>query len=1263
MPGDVDAGRAPGPGGDSGVRRLFVGCIGTAALGSYWKSSEWHQATGCARMTEPDAGPRSPHLDGYRCMATRPERFVTRRALDELVGVLCGAGAWPGARAGVGTVGVLCGASGAGKTALARALCFDERVRRAYPEGVVWTTMGPGLGEAERVHRVLGLIDHWPGSEMPAELDLQAVGVRLRGDCARKLVVVDDVRHADDLTPFLGLADGTGVLATTREPSLVPHGCRLIELEAMVEGEALGLLCHGVEIEPGAAAGLAERLGRWPLLLALVNGWLRREVHGRGRDAGAAVAEVTRALEGRAGTPGAGQSSAGQTRVGSLEEVLDAVLAPEEQAYGRGLAVFPEHGEIPVSLLGRLWGLPEAGARAICERLLDQGVVQHLEPSLGLHPGPHVGPHVGPQSGPHVGPHVGAITVPAAIRQCVLADEGSARRTHAELLQKLAPASGRWSDLGADERYAWRYLFYHLHQAGKEQALPGLLLDGEWLAGKVCHAGVDLLLADFEYVSGIGLRSPAVALVEEAIRKISQALRRGPRQLPGLLYGRLLALKPADLQVHTELGRLIEQLCSFERWSWLRVRRTSSPLSSKSRPRTLSGHGDVVNTVAVASDGSHAVSGADDGTIIVWDLVQGVEVAALKGTDRAVMALAVTPDGKRVVSGSGDGGIEVWDLQSRRSLARIVGGGGAIRALTVTPDGQRAVSGSEQGMIEIWDLGSSKKLGTLEGHADAVMALAVTPDGKRLVSGSADGTLKIWDLEHHGELATLAGHDAWITALAVTVDGRRVVSGSEDRTLKVWDLDRGVELARLGEHAEAVWALAVTPDGLRAISGSEDRTLKVWDLATGSELSTLRGHSAWVTALAVTPDGQRVVSGSHDQTLMVWDLHDRRKAPGARAGADRDTAWELMMNGERMVALGTVGSTWVSCDRGERGRISEKLSSGAWLWAMAVTADSRRVVLAAGDGTIEVWELGASGKRTAIAGPGDEVTVFALTPDGKRALLGTDDGTIRIRDLESGATVGTLLGHVYGVTALVVSASGRHALSGAKTGGVRLWDLDGNTMLARLLGHNEEIARLAISADGMRAVSGSWDLTLRVWDLEKELGASPILFHQHGARSLLMTADGTRAVLAPLHDRLEICDLVTGTTRTDGKDLGGRIVALALTADGKRVIVGGHGGLRVRDLDSDTWLVLPAEHEGLPLCVAVGADGTRAVIGTATGALQIWNLQSGALEAKLMLRAAVYLCAMAPDDRTVIAASRDGRVHVFDLVEPGTARTLERSAG
>ena len=66
---------------------------------------------------------------------------------------------------------------------------------------------------------------------------------------------------------------------------------------------------------------------------------------------------------------------------------------------------------------------------------------------------------------------------------------------------------------------------------------------------------------------------------------------------------------------------------------------------------------------------------------------------------------------------------------------------------------------------------------------------------------------------------------------------------------------------------------------------------------------------------------------------------------------------------------------------------------------------------------------------------------------------------------------------------------------------------------------------------------------------------------------------------------------------------------------------------------------------------------------SSTGFNLNWNLQSGALEAKLMLRAAVYLCAMAPDDRTVIAASRDGRVHVFDLVEPGTARTLERSAG
>ncbi len=114
--------------------------------------------------------------------------------------------------------------------------------------------------------------------------------------------------------------------------------------------------------------------------------------------------------------------------------------------------------------------------------------------------------------------------------------------------------------------------------------------------------------------------------------------------------------------------------------------------------RTLTGHSDCVNAVAIANDGKLAISGSDDCTLKVWNLVEGKELFTLTGHRSSVNAVAIANDGKLAISGSGDRTLKVWNLATREVIASFVGES-PILCCAVTPDGLTIVAGERSGRV------------------------------------------------------------------------------------------------------------------------------------------------------------------------------------------------------------------------------------------------------------------------------------------------------------------------------------------------------------------------------------------------------------------------------------------------------------------------------------------------------------------------------------------------------------------------------------
>lgn len=83
---------------------------------------------------------------------------------------------------------------------------------------------------------------------------------------------------------------------------------------------------------------------------------------------------------------------------------------------------------------------------------------------------------------------------------------------------------------------------------------------------------------------------------------------------------------------------------------------------------------------------------AEDYTVRLWDADTGKLVREMKGHTGVVYVLAFAPDGRTLVSGSWDGSIRLWDVPGGQELATVQGQGSAY-AVAVTPDGRKLVVG------------------------------------------------------------------------------------------------------------------------------------------------------------------------------------------------------------------------------------------------------------------------------------------------------------------------------------------------------------------------------------------------------------------------------------------------------------------------------------------------------------------------------------------------------------------------------------------
>jgi len=266
-----------------------------------------------------------------------------------------------------------------------------------------------------------------------------------------------------------------------------------------------------------------------------------------------------------------------------------------------------------------------------------------------------------------------------------------------------------------------------------------------------------------------------------------------------------------------------------------------------------------------------------------------------------------------------------------------------------------------------------------------------------------------------------------------------------------------------GGHMAVVTGVAFTPDGKQVVSASNDKTVRVWDVETGKTVRIIRGEAApgnWgaIYAMALSPDGRWLAVGGF--------LHekDRGIATAIRLYDFATGKLETLLKGHENV-----------------------------VFALAFSADSKRLISGSGDKTAIIWDLTVRRQTLRLSGHSETVAAVAFSRDGERAITGSKDETLRLWSAADGKLIAEMTEHKAmlqreetqkpqawsaGVESVAISPAGEVLASGSLDGRILLWDARTGAFLRRLafpggMPGLAKIASMSFSPDGQWLVAAS----------------------------------------------------------------------------------------------------------------------------------------------------------------------------------------------
>jgi WD40 repeat protein len=604
-------------------------------------------------------------------------------------------------------------------------------------------------------------------------------------------------------------------------------------------------------------------------------------------------------------------------------------------------------------------------------------------------------------------------------------------------------------------------------------------------------------------------------------------------------------------------------------------------VSGKVHPAFREGKASWGDCLAFSPDGQRLAAGCESkpSKVIVFDVASGNTVMESEEKVDTFSVLALSPDGKTLAHGHAfePCGVQTWEVESGKRIHFYQGGGSGkgLSCLTFSPHGQTFATGDSLGTdvrYLVRPKGTLFDVARRVGCNDA-QCLAFSADGVRLATGCHDGLLLLV-VDADGNLRGFQGHTRPMASAAFSADGRWLASVSDDCTTILWDVNSGKELGRLtgrDDEPQGRWLrVAFTKDDELIIANGNGFGSKVFSYRI--DLTRVPGYQGKGPARSPEtpgPDRTAVTNNPHPEKIPGDQSPKASPAPQAEPRAPAAPAKSSPFDA---IPPKTAPATKAEAAAPPRAGVKNGPRPEKMREESPKGSPPTQSLVRAGvetlpsfefrDHTLEKIRFSLDGKLVAIA---------ARSSSG---------ATVKVREAQTGKELATSVQDK--ATAKDVAFSPDNEILA----------IAGDDLQRR--GQQPGTLKYLELSTGKIAVTD--DSTMK--------SPSRLCFGPSGEFVATVEIDGT----------VTLWDAVKRTSAARFPDPDGSKFAVAFSGDGTLLAAAGRGGnVRLINVGEKTQRpnLKGKDSDGRSTCYQFGRDGKTLAVGTATGAVYLWDVATG----------------------------------------------------